>query len=226
MKRILIYDLPLRLFHWIFAGFFLMAFVIAKSIDSDDSFFSYHMLLGLSLGFALVLRIIWGFIGTEHSRFSSFVLKPQQLFQYTRGVLKGSEKKWAGHNPASSWITILMFLTVIGLVSTGVLMTTGQKEEFEDIHEIFGNALMIFALAHVLGVIVHMIQNKDFIVGSMLDGRKSGVDEKLEIQMSRRPQAILFLILMAFFAFNLYRNYDSGSGQLNIFGLHLQLKSE
>ena len=69
MKKSLAYDLPLRIFHWLFALLFVTAFVMGKTVDDDSSLFSYHMMAGLSTGFILTLRIVWGFIGTVYSRF-------------------------------------------------------------------------------------------------------------------------------------------------------------
>ncbi len=49
MKKDLVYDLPTRLFHWLFAGLFLTGFVITKVIDNESSWFDYHSLAGLTL---------------------------------------------------------------------------------------------------------------------------------------------------------------------------------
>lgn len=49
MKRELVYDLPTRIFHWMFAVLFLTAFVITKTVDDESAVFSYHMLAGLVL---------------------------------------------------------------------------------------------------------------------------------------------------------------------------------
>ena len=65
MKKTKVYDLPTRLFHWLFAGLFLSAFLIAKVIDDDSPSYSYHMLLGVILGMIVFLRIIWGFVGSK-----------------------------------------------------------------------------------------------------------------------------------------------------------------
>ena len=93
MKRQLVYDLPTRLFHWLFAGLFLTAFVIAKTIDDDSSWFSFHSLAGLTLGFLVILRIVWGIFGTQHARFSNFALNPKDLLAYFKGILSGEKKE-------------------------------------------------------------------------------------------------------------------------------------
>ena len=79
MRNRMIYDLPTRIFHWLFAGLFIAAFLIAKTVDDESPAFSYHMLAGLLLTLIVLLRILWGFVGTKHSRFASFALYPKDL---------------------------------------------------------------------------------------------------------------------------------------------------
>ncbi|MBK8205032.1 MAG: cytochrome b/b6 domain-containing protein [Bdellovibrionales bacterium] len=117
-----------------FAGLFVTAFLIAKTVDDESLVFSYHMLAGLILGFTVLLRILWGVVGTKHSKFSSFALHPKSLVAYFSGILSGDKRRWFGHNPASSWATIAMFCFALGLGLTGYLMASGQKETFEHIH--------------------------------------------------------------------------------------------
>ncbi len=100
MRSTLIYDLPTRLFHWLFSGLFLLSFAIAKTIDDESLVFSYHMLSGLVLGSLVVWRLIWGFVGSEHARFSGFSLNPLHLKDYFLGILSGSKIRWPGHIPA------------------------------------------------------------------------------------------------------------------------------
>ena len=116
MRKQLIYDLPTRIFHWAFAGLFVFAFFIAKTVDDENPVFSYHMLAGLMLGGLVTLRIIWGFLGTNYARFSSFALHPKDLIQYLTGILSGNKKRWAGHNPTSSWAALIMMASALMLV--------------------------------------------------------------------------------------------------------------
>lgn len=77
MKKSLVYDLPTRSFHWLFAFLFLSSFLIAKILDDHSTLFGFHSLLGLTLGFIVLLRILWGLVGTQHARFSNFALRHQ-----------------------------------------------------------------------------------------------------------------------------------------------------
>ncbi len=128
MKSSLVYDLPTRLFHWIFSALFIISFTIGKFVDDESLLFSYHMISGLLLGSLVILRIIWGMAGTKHARFSGFALNPIDLRNYLVGIVSGSKKRWAGHNPASSWAALSMLIFALGLVTTGFLMTTGYEE--------------------------------------------------------------------------------------------------
>ncbi len=223
MKNQLIYDLPIRIFHWLFAGLFLTAFLIAKNVDDESPVFSYHMLAGLLLGFTVLLRIIWGFVGTKHSRFSSFALHPKDLIAYFQGMLTGDKRRWAGHNPASSWATIAMFGLAWGLGLTGYLMASGQKEAFEDLHELMANGFLVVVLMHIAGVVLHAFRHQDGIVVTMFDGTKKDFPAAEGISSPRVGIAVLFVALIATFATHLASNFDSQKRTLHFFGTTLQL---
>lgn len=223
MRNQLIYDIPTRLFHWLFAGLFVAAFLIAKTIDDESPVFSYHMLAGFLLGFTVLLRLIWGFVGTKHSRFASFALHPKDLVTYFTGILSGDKRKWAGHNPASSWAALIMFGLALGLGLTGYLMSSGQKEAFEDIHELMANGFLVVVLMHIAGVVLHTLRHRDGIAMAMVDGAKSDVSPTETISNSRPAVALLFIGLVATFAVHLASNFDSQKQTLNFFGTTLRL---
>lgn len=223
MRNQLVYDLPLRLFHWVFAGLFITSFLIAKIVDDESVVFSYHMLAGLLLSFVVILRIVWGFVGTRHSRFSGFALHPRDLVTYIIGILSGDKLKWSGHNPASSWATLAMLALALGLGLTGYLMAGGQKETFEDVHELLANGFLVVVLMHVAGVVLHAFRHQDGIAFSMVDGAKAGTPSGEAISGSRPVIAMLFMGLVATFALYLANNFDSQTQTLNLFGNQLQL---
>ncbi|HEY8269941.1 MAG TPA: cytochrome b/b6 domain-containing protein [Pseudobdellovibrionaceae bacterium] len=224
MRQGLIYDLPTRLFHWLFSGLFLTAFIIAKTVDDESSFFSYHMLAGLTLGFVVILRIAWGIFGTQHARFSNFALNPSDLISYFKGILSGDKRRWAGHNPASSWAAIVMMVLALGLGLTGYLMTSGpNKETFEDVHELFANAFIVVAILHVAGIALHTIRHQEMIGLSMINGKKSNITAEQAIPSSRPGVGILFIGLAVVFGTYIFKNYDSQTRNLQAFGTTLHL---
>lgn len=222
-NRRMVYDIPTRLFHWFFAGLFITAFLIAKTIDDESPVFSYHMLAGFLLSFIVLLRIIWGFVGTRYARFNSFALNPKDLVNYFTGIISGSKLKWSGHNPASSWAGLVMMVLALSLGTTGYLMANGQKETFEDVHELLANGFLVVVLMHIAGVILHMLRHRDALALSMIVGTKSDVPEQEAISNSKPAVALLFVGLVTTFAVHLASNFDMQKRTLNFFGTTLQL---
>ena len=66
-KRILVWDLPVRLFHWILAASFFGAFLIPNLVGDESSWFALHMLLGATMGFMVLLRVVWGVVVSPSS---------------------------------------------------------------------------------------------------------------------------------------------------------------
>jgi cytochrome b len=223
MKHQLVYDFTTRIYHWLFAGLFIVAFAIAKTVDDESPTFAYHMLAGLLLAFTVLLRLVWGVAGTRYARFSSFALNPKDLVSYFTGIVTGDKRRWAGHNPASSWVALVMMALALGLGVTGYLMANGQKESFEDIHELLANGFLVVVLLHVAGVILHALRHRDGIGFAMLNGKKTDLTPTASIASARPGAALLFVVLVASFSMYLAKNYDTQRQSLSLFGSTLQL---
>lgn len=224
MRTHLVYDLPTRVFHWLFAGLFLTGFIIAKTVDDESPWFNYHSLAGLTLGFLVLLRILWGLFGTKHARFSGFALNPLELVSYFKGIMTGNKKRWAGHNPASSWAGLTMMFLALGLAVTGYLMTSGpNKESFEDVHELFANGFIIIVILHIAGIVLHTFRYQEMIGFSMIDGKKADIAMDQTIPTSKTPFGILLVGLIVAFGLYIFKNYDGQTRSLQFFGTTLQL---
>lgn len=223
MKKYLVYDVPTRMFHWLFAGLFITAFVIAKTIDDESGLFPLHMMAGLTLLFLICLRVIWGIVGSRHAKFSGFALNPFKLMEYFKGIASNEKQFWAGHNPASSWAAVAMLILGLGLGVSGILMTSGQKETFEDFHELVANAFIIVVASHILGILIHTLRHKDLIGLSMIDGKKTHVTEADSINAKHAWVGGALLLMVFLFASFIYTQYDASTGKLRIFGQQLVL---
>lgn len=223
MKKILAYDLPTRLFHWVFAGLFVGAYFIGQTFDDDSAVYPYHMIMGLILAFAVILRVLWGLVGSRYARFSSFSLNPADLIKYFKDVATSVTHRQAGHNPASSWAAIAMMILGLGCAVTGYLMSQGDTKSYEEAHELFANGFLAVAIAHVLGVIVHTIRHRDPIGLSMIHGQKSIDHEEPAIASSYPWVGAIFFVAVVGFGTHLLRNYDSNTQVLKVFGKTLQL---
>ncbi len=223
MKRILVWDLPVRLFHWLFAGAIVAAFVIGQTVDDESAAFAVHMLLGLVAGFMVALRVLWGVVGTRHARFADFSFRPSALLRYLKSTLSRSGERHTGHNPATSWAAIAMFALVLGLGATGLAMGAGV-EAAEEAHEVLAWALIAVAGGHVAGVVWHTIRHRENIALGMVDGRKVG-DEAQAIRSTRPIAAVVALALTGGVAGVLFQGYDAATGvvTLPLGGAQLQL---
>ncbi|MCC6950093.1 MAG: cytochrome b/b6 domain-containing protein [Phycisphaerales bacterium] len=223
MPRTLVWDLPTRLFHWLFAGGFIAAAVIALGLGDDSPVFPYHGIIGLALGLMLVLRLAWGLVGTRHARFGSFAFGPRAAAGYFGGVLTGRPRRYAGHNPGSAYAIFAMLALMLGLAVTGVMLGRGN-EGVKDVHEVLVYAMIAVAGAHVLGVILHTLRHRENLTAGMVHGRKD-VSESEGIRSSRPLAAAVFLLITGAWTAALVNAYDPATRSTTapLLGVGLQL---
>lgn len=223
MKRILVWDVPVRLFHWLLAAAFLGAFVIANAVDDEGRLFVVHMWLGGTAAFMVILRLLWGLFGTRYARFGAFDLRPSALFAYLKAALTGKADRPAGHNPATAWAAVAMFVIVLGLALTGAFMSSGG-EAFEEVHEVLAWAMIAIVGVHVAGIVWHTIRFRENIAQTMVDGKKEA-DPSAAIPKTHALAGVAFLALTGLWAGGLYGGYDAAthSVTLPLVGTTLQL---
>lgn len=223
MVRRLIWDLPTRLFHWLFvAGFVFTAFV-ALVLGEHSRVFAYHAMVGLALALMVSLRVVWGFVGTRYARFGSFAFGPGAVFAYVKGTIVGGGKRYIGHNPGSAVAIFAMLGLVIALAVTGVMLGR-DVEGVKELHEVLSYVLVGVVGLHMLGVAWHTIRHRENITASMVHGHKKAGDGE-GIGSPRRVVALVFVVLVGAWFGALVRNYDSveGTTRLPVVGMVLHL---
>jgi cytochrome b len=110
--KVKVWDLPLRLFHWS-----LVLAVTAAIVTGEigGSLADWHGRMGLLVLGLLVFRIVWGFVGTTHSRFAEFFPTPGRLLAYLKGAWRG-----AGHNPLGALSVLALLGILAAQVGTGL----------------------------------------------------------------------------------------------------------
>jgi len=112
--KVLVWDVPTRVFHWLLALSFAGAFLTAES----ERYRQVHMLLGYTVLALVAFRLPWGLFGTRYARFRSFAYGPKSVLSYVKSLLSGSPQHYLGHNPAGSWaIYGLLALSLLAGVS-------------------------------------------------------------------------------------------------------------
>ena len=180
MKKIIrVRDLPIRLFHW------LLVLCIAGSLISVNlggNAIEWHAYFGYTILTLLIFRFIWGFIGSKHARFSSFMPKRAAIMQY----LQGKSPRLLGHNPigALSVFALLFVLSVqvfTGLFVDDEIAFQGPLAKYvpnyvvsflSEIHE--GNQVVIYTLIaiHISAIWFYKKYKGENLVKAMLTGDK------------------------------------------------------
>lgn len=184
-KQIKIWDMPVRLFHWSLVLGFVLAYVSAEVGILDA-----HVLIGYFLIALLVFRVLWGFIGTQYSRFSSFLFSPAETMGYVKSIRAGQAAHYYGHNPAGALmvfglLALLAAIFMSGLVTLAtvdyegpLLFLANQVSDdtsyfFRHAHDFFVDVALILIPLHLLGVISGSIQHKENLARSMVTGMKN-----------------------------------------------------
>jgi cytochrome b len=222
-KSFLIWDLPTRIFHWLLTAGFIAASLISFLADGESNVFPYHAIIGLVLALMVVLRVIWGIIGTKYARFSSFLFGPRSVMDYLKGAVLGGGTRHIGHNPGSSWAIFAMLALVLGISGTGILLSLGN-EAFKEAHELMSYAMIAVVVAHVLGVIIHSVRHRENVTLSMVNGKKN-CEPSFGIASARPIAAAVFLCLLGLWTLGLVANYNAAAKTTTIplLGTNLQL---
>ena len=178
-----IWDVFVRIFHWSLLATFAITYL------TEDDFPSLHVYAGYTMMILIGLRLVWGFLGSRHARFSSFIVKPTAAIEYMKEVVQFRAKRYLGHNPAGGVMVMALLLSLtltilFGLLTYGAAefsgplagLTTGVSDSLtnslEELHELFANFTLFLVALHVIGVAIASFQHKENLVRSMLSGYK------------------------------------------------------
>ena len=168
---ILVWDLPLRVFHWVLAGAFAGAFLTAESERWRD----VHAALGYTVLAMVAFRLLWGVFGTRYARFGALPLAPRRAIAYLRSLLSARPEHHVGHNPAGSLAVYTLLTLAAGTALTG--LTTFAEvggEWLAELHEGTANAMLAVVVVHIAGVVAGSLAHRENLAAAMLTGRKRG----------------------------------------------------
>lgn len=209
MKRVLIWDLPVRVLHLVFATATTAALAVGLGFDKEHPWFGYHALAAMVAAGALVLRIAWGFAGSRHARFAAWTWRPSEMLLFLGELVGVSPPRHrAAHNPGASWVMLGLLAAVGALVATGI---AGG----EDPHEGIAYALLALIGLHLAGLLWHGLRHRENIALAMVDGRKVASAEDALPHASPKAGFVVALALVAWIAI-LFRGYDHAAGTLKL----------
>jgi cytochrome b len=196
--RVLVWDAPTRVFHWLMVLSFAGAYLTAE----EEGWRLVHVTLGYTMAGLVAFRVVWGFVGTRHARFTDFVRGPGAAMRYLRSVVRGQPEHHTGHNPAGALAVIaLLVLTVVTVVTGWATYRELGGDALEELHEAIANVMLGLVVLHVVAVVVSSRLHRENLVGAMISGYKDGQAQDAVPGSRRGVAAAIVLAVAAFWCF-------------------------
>ena len=179
-----VWDIFVRCFHWSLVTLFAISVASGKV---GGEWIVWHMRSGYAILALVAFRLMWGFVGGEFARYTSFLAGPARGFKFARGLLGKTQQHVIGHNPVGGWMVIVLLVLLavqggLGLFSNDEIATTGPLARYVSDatsitlmsrHRLIGDGLLILVGVHVAAVLFHVFVKKEGLIRAMLTGRKS-----------------------------------------------------
>jgi cytochrome b len=178
LRRIKVWDGPIRLFHWL-----LVALIAAAWWTAEEEMLTWHYRIGFTVLILIVFRLIWGFVGSSTARFAGFVRGPRAIVAY----LRGAAPHGIGHNPLGA-LSVLALLGLVGAVTALGLFASDEdgiepgplayrisveaSDVATELHEKGFDVLLVLVGLHVAAILYYGLFKRDNLLGPMLSGRR------------------------------------------------------
>jgi cytochrome b len=193
--QVMVWDLPVRVFHWLMVLCFTGAYLTAES----ERWRLAHVTLGYTMAALVVFRLFWGLVGTRHARFSSFVRGPRAVMRYVGSLLRGHPEHFAGHNPAGAIAIVALLALTLGVTASGwVTYNEIAGDWLEEVHEAAANIMLAIIGVHLAGVLAGSWMHKENLVRSMISGRKQGTPQEGIRNAWRTVGALMLVAVLGF----------------------------
>jgi cytochrome b len=201
----MVWDLPLRLFHWALA--IAVSICLYTGINGGFYEMDWHKISGYVVLGLLLFRMAWGIVGPRHARFTTLIHGPGAIWRWLRPALRREPAVVAGHNPLAGWFVLLTLLALLlqattGLFATDDIFTDGPlrhlapaeflgmtQNEFlrlaTRIHRQGEEIILVLVGLHLFAILAHRIYLREPLVSAMITGRRQGAAEDAAISSQR-----------------------------------------
>jgi cytochrome b len=169
MQRIPVWDFFVRVTHW------AVAVLVLAELTLLDEDWAVHRWAGYAVLSLVAFRLIWGLVGPQYARFSSFPPSLEAARVHLAGLLRGRHMLHLSHNPLGALMAYNLWASLVAVCVTGILMTTKTfwgVDWVEESHEIIANWVTISIILHVAGVVFETRYSKVNLVRAMITGQK------------------------------------------------------
>jgi cytochrome b len=206
-RPLLVWDLPVRLFHWTLVSLLVVSFTTAQI---GGNAMQYHEWSGFAILTLVLFRLLWGFAGSTYARFTAFVSGPRTALSYARTLLRGGPAFYAGHNPLGGWMIVLLLVSLLVQTGTGLfanddIMIEGPlarhvSKDVSDlltrVHHFNFNVLLALVVVHVGAALFYLRVKRDNLILPLVTGRKQ-VPQESPAQDRRGGPLWLAAVLLA-----------------------------
>lgn len=182
-----IWDIYIRIFHWLLTILVLTSFISIQYFDS----LTVHFISGYCIVGLLTFRIVWGLFGSETARFFNFIKGPKVVLKYVKNIK--SAKPSFGHSPIAAISVVAMLLVLVFQVVSGLFFF--DEETFlegplaayaPDIlldnasfyHPIGADLIQIVIGVHLLAIAIYYVFFKQNLVSPMIVGWRNFYEKK------------------------------------------------
>lgn len=213
-RRVVVWDLPTRLFHWTLAILFVALWISG----TEPIILNWHVWIGEAALAMLLFRLAWGFVGSRHSRFADFVVGPRAAREHLAEVVAVARRgpasaaghaPHAGHTRLGSWmilalLALLLLECVTGLFSTrrhafdaplNHLVGDGLGRVLTIIHSGTFNVLMALVIVHICAALFYLVRKHENLILPLITGRTELPDAAAATE-GRFASPILALVLI------------------------------
>jgi cytochrome b len=207
MKKVRVWDLPVRLFHWVLATLVIAA-IVTENIGGNAMI--WHFRIGYAVLTLLAFRLLWGFVGSRYARFSSFLYSPSALTTYLR---EPSAFRLPGHSPLGALSVFALLLVLLGQVTSGLFTTDdiaydGPMGKFASSEwverltwyhtEVSAYLVYFFVGLHVVAIAFYALQGRNLVTPMVTgDATVSGEVPSANDSWGKRLLALVLLAVCA-----------------------------
>jgi len=213
-----VWDLPVRLFHWLLVGLLGFSWWSGENHDME-----WHRLSGYAIFALLVFRFYWGFAGSRTARFAQFIRGPRAAFTYLRTLGKRPYQAADGHNPVGGWSVLLMLTVLVVMVTAGLFsvdvdgLESGPLADYvsfdagraaAEVHHLVFNVLLALVALHVLAVLFYLIGLRHNLIAPMIHGRRKAGAEVVAARLGASSwKAAIGLVIAIVFAYSVSKGF-------------------
>lgn len=164
-----VWDPFVRIFHWSLVTCIVLNQFVLEAGETA------HEWTGYTASALVLLRLVWGFVGSRHARFADFFPTPQRLGRHLQALRRGEQPHYDGHNPLGALMMLALMVLVLSLGLTGWLQTTDAywgEEWLMELHEWLANGLLLAAGLHAAAAIVMGRLERTRLIHAMITGHK------------------------------------------------------